>query len=309
MANGDFSPTQQNETLRPSSAPLPLRPPPSLQLRMPPKPRFRKLKPKRTSPRADELLAPPQPPPSCHGLPSIYRRDFHGDRRSWNAAREQAIAAHYQAAPLAFDGADLHPYSFYLDEYRFEERASGHQLVTEDCWKLFYDVQGVPAYEKRYADPWRAMTEVAREEIILAALWSMPSEVEGDARPLDRIRLLMLELTLNEMAGDGGDRFLTLVNRLLANFDNPFTFSVVRNASFERHCDFRFDVGKNLVPRNKIIRVLQQHLFNLRHMNLLLVVRHALSLIVSLSFQLHDDKLTHFAAPASRSRSSTKIPR
>ena len=115
---------------------------------------------------------------------------------------------------------------------------------------------------------WKDKPELEREEIVLAVLAKPRGGMDDDARKKESDnRSLAPEITLQEMAGSGGEGFLKLVNALILH--DSTTYPIVRHETFERLHGLRLNADVVELPRSQIIRAFQDDRLLARHSYLL----------------------------------------
>lgn len=178
-----------------------------------------------------------------------------------------------------------------LDEASFLRREDGLKLVLERSSVLYSNMARFE-FKDVILKPWRAMGELAREELILGTLAEMHGGNRDDAFGLlGDDRTLVLEINLAGLAGNNGEGFVTLINVLLPSSEQPTAYSAVRHADFERVHGFILD-GESLVPRSKGVRARQEQTLICRHNRLHIFVATVFDLMVrSVSLEMSQSLL------------------
>lgn len=224
---------------------------------------------------------PAQRPPRRDSLDTIIFSDYYGDVRAWNAAWEEQNARVFApGSKVLLSEQTAQQQSRHLDEFMFNQRRKGWDSLGESAWNIFEAVGFCTPDSELVYERWRGKTLEEREEIVLAALAGLHS---GDSK-LDKKREINRrsapEITLEGMAGGGGQGFVRLVNAVLPG--EKSSYSIVCNSAFERVYGFRADGDESLAPLSKRLRAWQDEELLVRASYLQGFVSRALELIVSI---------------------------
>jgi hypothetical protein len=136
--------------------------------------------------------------------------------RRWSMVWERQLADINtpDAPPFVVESGSAERYLDYLDEYAIGARKLGKEALSSNIGSLLSRTS-TSEFEQRYVEPWMAMTKAKREEIVLEVLRLDHLARADGPQNWEQQRSLVPEITLQEMAGNGGAGFVTLLRRLL----------------------------------------------------------------------------------------------
>jgi hypothetical protein len=170
----------------------------------------------------------------------------------------------------------------YVDEWAYTCRDAGAKSVRGQGLRLL-EKTTAQDFEKRYAEPWRSKKRKEREQLVLQVLEYVHRGRATGPEMAERMRVLAPEITLEQLAGGGGEGLLKLANSLVVEgWTQNGQWSVfVRHEAFERKFLFNFDQD-TLLPSSRALRCFQEEQRLTRHSHLFEVVLDLLAAIVSL---------------------------
>lgn len=210
--------------------------------------------------------------------------DYSERLREWNAEWERRLAIFYDpnSPPFVDEREDAVQLAVYVDEWAYTCREAGAKSVRGQGLRLM-EKTTVDDFEQRYAEPWRRKTKEEREELVLQVLQHVHQGRAAGPERGEMMRLFAPEVTLEQLAGGGGEGLLKLANSLVVEgWSQEGQWSVfVRHEAFERKFLFNFDQDA-LLPASKALRAFQEEHRLTRHSYLFEVVGDLLTAIVGL---------------------------
>ena len=212
-----------------------------------------------------------------------------GGLRGWNQEHEEVTRWLYRFnSPCLVDPRYPNEHSMHLSELAFAARTRGRKNLEDTAELVASQMNNDPEFDKKYVQPWKRLSRMEREDLLLSALSSFETPqdaLSGEDSTYSKNRKLMPELELDKLCSNDGQGLLDFFKKIALYALDPKRLSTHPIPDEDVFRKFGI-VNDDSIPLSSADRAFQDEYFLRRHVLLFVITQAILSKLVSSALSL-----------------------